>query len=57
MPGPLWIAAALVTGLLLIFFATRATATVGEGTEFVKWMLAVFVAFVVLASIPLLAGS
>jgi hypothetical protein len=47
----------MVAGGGLIFFATRATATVGEGTTFVKWMLAVFAAFVVLASIPLLAGS
>lgn len=46
-----------MAGGALIFSATRATATVGEGTAFVKWMLAVFVAFIALASIPLLAGS
>lgn len=57
MPGPVWIVAAIVAGGGLIFFATRATATVGQGTTFVKWMLAVFAAFIVLASIPLLAGS
>ncbi len=48
------IAVALVTGLglLLILAATRATANVEDGPSFIRWMVVVFVCFLVLASLP-----
>ena len=48
------IAIALVVGLgvFLIFAAVRATASVEDGPAFVRWMVAVFICFLVLASLP-----
>jgi hypothetical protein len=56
MPGAGWIALVLLAGATLIFGAIRATASVGKGSDFVKWMIVVSVAFITLASIPILAG-
>jgi threonine/homoserine/homoserine lactone efflux protein len=52
-----WVGVALVCGALLIWGASRATVSVNEGRVFVKWMVVVFGAFLVLAAIPILAGS
>ena len=57
MANAMWVLLAVVAGLALIFGAIRATSAVGRGSDFVKWMLVVFGAFIALASIPLLAGS
>lgn len=53
---PLAIALVFALGALLVFAATRATATVEEGRTFIRWMLVVFVAFVVLASLPVVVS-
>lgn len=57
MANGMWVLSAVAAGLTLIFGAIRATSAVGRGSDFVRWMLVVFGAFVALASIPLLAGS
>ncbi|MEQ9568610.1 MAG: hypothetical protein RLN75_00340 [Longimicrobiales bacterium] len=57
MPPFAWVLAVLAVGALLIFGASRATVAVTEGPAFVRWMVVVFAAFLILASIPLLAGS
>lgn len=57
MANAMWVLLAVAAGLTLIFGAIRATSAVGRGSDFVKWMLVVFAAFIALASIPLLAGS
>jgi len=48
------LAVALVVGLgaALIYAATRATATVEEGHIFIRWMLVVFLCFLLLAALP-----
>lgn len=56
MPAAGWITLVLGAGGTLIFGAVRATAAVGKGRDFVTWMIVVSVAFLALASIPLLAG-
>ncbi len=57
MPPFAWILAVVAVGIVLIFGASRATVSVNEGRTFVRWMLVVFAAFLLLASIPVLAGS
>lgn len=49
---PLAVAIVVGLGVALIFAATRATATVEDGPRFIRWMLVVFVCFVLLASLP-----
>lgn len=39
-----------------MFGATRATATVEEGRTFIRWMVVVFAAFLVLASLPVVVS-
>ena len=53
---PLAALLALATGSLLTFAATRATASVTQGKTFVRWMVTVFVAYVLLIGLPILAG-
>ena len=53
---PLAFLLALAIGASLTFAATRATASVTKGRIFLHWMLAVFVAYVALISLPVLVG-
>jgi len=46
----------LLIGGLLTFSATRASLSVEEGPVFIRWMLVVFAAFLLLVSVPVLAG-
>ena len=57
MPTLAWVLILLVVGGLLILGSARATETVTDGPVFVRWMILVFVAFLALAAIPILAGS
>lgn len=57
MPPFAWVLAVVAAGIVLVFGASRATVSVNEGRTFVRWMLVVFAAFLLLASIPVLAGS
>lgn len=52
MNPALAVALVLGLGILLVFAATRATATVEDGPTFVRWMAVVFLCFLVLAAIP-----
>jgi len=56
MSTPLALVLALLTGALLTFGATRATASVSKGPVFLRWMVTVFVTYLVLISLPVLAG-
>lgn len=49
---PAAVALVVALGVALIFGATRATATVDQGRAFIRWMLVVFICFVLLASLP-----
>lgn len=49
---PVAVALVLALGAALVFSATRATASVDQGRSFIRWMLLVFVCFVLLASLP-----
>lgn len=57
MPPFAWVLAVVAAGIVLVFGASRATVSVNEGRTFVRWMVVVFAAFLLLASIPVLAGS
>ena len=57
MPAMAWVLITGVVGVLLVVASGSATASVTRGPTFVKWMVVVFAAFLVLASIPILAGS
>ena len=57
MPALAWVLLVVAVGLVLVVASGRATETVTNGPTFVKWMLIVFAAFLVLAGIPILAGS
>lgn len=57
MTSVVWVVVVAVVGVFLVAAAANATASVSEGRRFVKWMLLVFIAFLALASIPILAGS
>jgi hypothetical protein len=46
----------VLTGALLTYGASQATATVSRGPVFLRWMIAVFVLYVALISLPVLAG-
>ena len=52
MTIPLAVVLVVALGISLIYAATRATATVEEGRVFIRWMLVVFVCFLLLASLP-----
>lgn len=56
MPVPLAVALVLVVGGALVFSATRASLSVDRGPVFIRWMLVVFVCFLLLVSVPVLAG-
>lgn len=49
---PVAVALVVGLGLALIYAATRATATVEDGRTFIRWMLVVFLCFLLLASLP-----
>jgi len=46
----------LLTGGLLTFAAVRATASVREGSTFLRWMVAVFAAYIALITLPVIIG-
>ncbi|MDP2954931.1 MAG: hypothetical protein Q8N53_00805 [Longimicrobiales bacterium] len=56
MSTPIAVFVALVTGGLLTFGATRATATVHRGKTFLRWMLVVFVAYLALITLPVVVA-
>ncbi len=56
MSTPLAVVLVLLTGGLLTFAAIRATASVREGSTFLRWMVAVFVAYVALMTLPVVIG-
>ena len=56
MGQPLAVILVLATGAALTFGATRATASVQNGKRFVRWMLTVFAAYLVLLTLPILFG-
>lgn len=56
MSTPIAFILALGIGGSLTFAATRATASVTQGRTFLRWMLAVFAAYVALISLPVLVG-
>ena len=47
----------LALGALLTFGATRATASVQDGKAFLRWMLVVFVMYLVMISLPVIIAS
>ena len=47
---------ALLLGSLLTFAATQATASVTRGRVFVRWMVLVFLAYVLLIGLPIVVG-
>jgi len=53
---PLAAILALALGSSLTYAATRATASVAKGKVFLRWMLAVFVAYVALIALPVLVA-
>ena len=56
MGQPLAVILVLAAGAALTFGATRATASVQNGKRFVRWMLTVFAAYLVLLTLPILFG-
>lgn len=56
MSIPVALALVLTIGALLTFAATRATASVKEGPLFLRWMLVVFVTYLALISLPVVAS-
>ena len=56
MSTPVAILAALVVGALLTYGASRATASVSQSPAFLRWMVAVFITYLALISLPVLAG-
>jgi hypothetical protein len=56
MRTPLAVVLVLLTGGLLTFAAVRATASVREGSTFLRWMVAVFVAYIALITMPVIIG-
>ena len=56
MSTPIAFILALSIGGTLTFSATKATASVMKGRTFLRWMLAVFAAYVALISLPVLVG-
>lgn len=52
MSTPVAVLLVVVTGGALTFGSVRATASVREGGTFLRWMVAVFVAYVVLITLP-----
>ena len=56
MSTPLAVVLVLLTGGLLTFAAVRATASVREGSTFLRWMVAVFAAYIALITLPVIIG-
>lgn len=56
MSTPFAVVLVLLTGGLLTFAAIRATASVREGSTFLRWMVAVFLAYVALITLPVVIG-
>ena len=56
MSTPVAISAALFVGALLTYGASRATASVSRGTVFLRWMIAVFITYLALISLPVVAS-
>lgn len=56
MSTPIALLLVILTGALLTYGASRATATVSKRPVFLRWMIAVFVLYVTLISLPVLVG-
>ncbi|MEJ2207272.1 MAG: hypothetical protein P8170_24615 [Gemmatimonadota bacterium] len=56
MSTPIAVSAALFVGALLTYGASRATASVSRGTVFLRWMIAVFITYLALISLPVVAS-
>lgn len=56
MSTPLAVVLALIVGSLLTYAATRATASVRNGALFLRWMLVVFVTYLLLITLPVVLG-
>lgn len=56
MTLPIAVAIVFGLGVSLVYAATRATATVEQGRPFIRWMLAVFLCFLALASLPVIVA-
>lgn len=56
MPTPIAVILVLGVGLLLTFGATRATANVSRGAVFLRWMVVVFVTYLALITLPVIAA-
>jgi hypothetical protein len=56
MSTPFAVVLVLLTGGLLTFAAIRATASVRAGSTFLRWMVAVFVAYIALITLPVIIG-
>ena len=56
MSTPLAVILVLATGTALTIAATKATAHVKRGTLFLRWMLIVFAAYILLISLPIIFG-
>lgn len=57
MSLPLLLFIVMVAGALLLFGATRASASAAEGGPLLRWLVLVGLAFLVLASIPLFVSG
>lgn len=56
MSTPVAVALTIAVGALLTFAATRATASVTHGRKFLRWMVLVFLAYVLLIGLPILVS-
>jgi hypothetical protein len=56
MSTPIALLLVILTGALLTYGASRATESVSRGPVFLRWMIAVFVLYVALISLPVLIG-
>jgi hypothetical protein len=56
MSLPLALLLVILSGALLTYGASRATATVSTGPVFLRWMIAVLVTYLALISLPVLVG-
>lgn len=56
MKIPLAVLLVLGIGALLTFSATRATENVRKARTFLRWMVVVFLAYLALITLPLIAG-
>ena len=52
MSTPVAVLLVVLTGAVLTFGAVRATASVRSGRTFLRWMIAVFIAYIALITLP-----